>query len=211
MAGRGTVRAEIDPWLCQGCSRPQLCPRGSFSCPFAHQDPKTHPEIPSLSCSSVQMRWSLPDQEFFLLHGHFSLHTSLLPAEILPVMPPPPALPWQPGGECQGLNTIFVTSGRTRAASGQSLEFQGSGFTIPFVPSPVAALPARPPPSSACGGDNAGQRGRQPRRPPGHGHRISRSRQPQILIHKRSRHGRGFVGLLLPACRWIPWLLLQEC
>lgn len=50
------------------------CARGLF----AHTDPKTHPEIPSLSCSSVQTRWSLPDQEFFLLHRHFSLHTSLL-------------------------------------------------------------------------------------------------------------------------------------
>lgn len=73
-----------------------------------------------------------------------------------------PAWPWQlgvevqPSGECQGLNTIFVSSGGRKAVSGQSPELQGSGFTLPFVPSPVPVLPARPPASSACGGDDAG-------------------------------------------------------
>lgn len=170
----------------------------------------------------------IPGSGVFLLHRHFSLHTCLLPAEILPVMPS-----WlaRPGGECQGLNTIFVTSGRTRAVSGQSPEFQGSGFPIPFVPSSVTA---RPPLLSPCGGDNAGQRGH-------HGHRVmampgtggwwaslgwqhhshpstsvnpppvsSRARReggeikwtkgihqhPGPGSHKRSRHGKGFLGLL---------------
>lgn len=41
-------------------------------------------------------------------------------------------------------------------------------------------------------------------------HRVARSWQPPVLLRMGSRHGRGFVGLL-PACPWIPWLLLREC
>lgn len=59
---------------CLGLVLTPALPLGSLTCPFAQTDPKTHPEIPSLSCSFIQTRRSFLYQEFSPLQALFPMH-----------------------------------------------------------------------------------------------------------------------------------------
>lgn len=133
------------PGYAQGWSSPHPCLSALLSALLLRESP--NPILKSLPSAAAPSRQGSHSQIRSLpLSGHFSLLISLLASYILPLISSllarscQPSIEVHPNGKCQGLSRVFVSSGGTRAVSGQSLKLQGSDFIVSFVPSPVPAL-----------------------------------------------------------------------